>query len=484
MNRFLLSVAFIVILLGSGAAAAGLASGKSLSVVASSVSVDCSSWPTSCTTTALVDNTGTSGFASPFTAYFVYQNSLGQTVLIDQEAWTPSQSLVSDSGFTPQSVVGAGSTELGFTVSVFFWDANGAPMGVSTAQSFSVPLHFTIDYEGVGSITVSPPGSDVTTGTASGISGGQYYEAYWPGGTVLTVTTSAGVAPVTTAPSGGSDCPASGSGFVCTLKVSELTGLPIISGAAGSALSQNVIYVGDSALGGSPSSLCLSATAYQTGSPLLGDCSPTGAFTLSVPSGYTWTGDLWSLVVEGTTTAVQSGNTTSVSLSYSALAPKVTFNAGEADLVLTQASLVPVSGGNGNNNGNGTSTCVLDPSTNAGLDVLVVDQAGSPVKGAMVLAAGASGLTNSQGYALLCDFPVPGQNAVSGGQATVTVNVQASGYASKSQQANVVEGKTTSATVQLGGGGLSDPYVLAGLGVAAVGIAVAFAAVTLGRRRG
>ncbi|MDG6902572.1 MAG: hypothetical protein JRM80_11530 [Nitrososphaerota archaeon] len=485
MNRFLMTVAFVVIILGSGMAAASLASGKSLSVVASSVSADCSAWPTSCTVTALVDNTGTGGFASPFTAYFVYTDSLGQTVLIDQKPWSATQSLVSDSGLTPQSVPGAGSSFLGFTVTVFFWDANGAPMGVSTAKSFSVPLHFTIDYVGVGTIAVSPPGSGVTTGSVSSLAGGQYYAAYWPAGTVLTVTTSAGVAPVTTAPSGGSDCPASqsGSGFVCTVKASELTGTPIIEGAGASSLSQQIIYIGNEASGGSPASVCLSATAYQTGSPIYGDCTPTGSFAIAVPAGYTWSGDLWSLVEQGSATSVLSGNTTTVSLSYSALAPKVSFSGGVSDLLLTQGSLVPSSQGNGNGDGNGSSMCTLNPSTNAGLDVFVTNQAGSPVKGAMVVAGGASAVTDAKGYALLCNFPVPQQGTVSSGQGTVAVSVQAQGYSPKSQTAGVIEGQTTTATVQLSGGGFSDPYVLAGFGVAAVGAAVAFAAVALGRRR-
>ena len=415
----------------------------SLSVFASAPpSVDCSTWPSGCTVTVPVSNTGTSGFTAPFTAYFVYKDSLGQTVLIDSQTWT-SQASLTDSGFTPASVPGAGSTMLGFSVNVFFMDANGAPMGSSASSTFSVPLHFTIDYCAVGSITVSPPGSGVTTGAASGLASGcSYYEAYWPSGTTLTVTTSSGVAPVTTSPSSGDVCPASGTGFVCTLKVSESTGLPIIEGAAGAVASQDSIVI-QSTVASTPVSICLSASPYTSTNALIGACAPTGSFSLAVPSGYTWSGNLWSVTDNGAT--VQSGNSTSVSLSYSALSPKVTFSDGIAMLQLTEAALVPVTP-SGSNTG---TACALSPSTNAGLKVLVVSMSGSPLSGAFVTAAGASGITNNEGVALLCNFPVPNQNALSNGQGSVSVTASDAGYSTTTQNANVIEGQILQATVRL-----------------------------------
>lgn len=475
LNRLLVAVALIVIIFGTGVAAYSM-SGPSMSVVASSVSVDCSGYPSSgCVVNALVDNTGTSGFASPFTAYFVYKNSLGQTVLIDQHVWT-TQSLVTDT--FPSTLPGEGTTNLGYSVTVFFWDANGLPMGTSATKSFGVPLHFTIDYCDVGTVTVSPAGTGSTTGSASGVVGCSYYAAYWPSGTQLTVTTSAGVAPVDTAPSGGSDCPASGSGFVCTLKVSELTGLPIIEGAGAAVVSQDSIVV-QSAVASAPASICLSSSEYTSTNALIGSCSPTGSFTLSVPQGYTWSGDLWSVVPQGGGGTVASGNSTDVSLSYSDLSSKVSFDGGVAYLELTEASLAPT-GGPGGPNGNGGSSCVLSPSSNAALDVFVVNQGGNPVVGAMVTGAGASAITDAQGEAVLCNFPVPSGNLIDH-QGEVTVSVEAQGYSPKSQQADVVEGQTSQATVQLSGGGFSNPIVLAGVGVAAVGIAAAFAGVSMGR---
>src|SRR5574337_1126742 len=114
-------LALVVIgLLIASVGAAGAAGFPLFSVSGSNVAVDCSSWPTGCTASASVVNTGTNGFTAPFTAYFVYRNTLGQTVLIDQVAWTSAQLSVSDSGFTPQSVPGAGATFLGFSVNVFF----------------------------------------------------------------------------------------------------------------------------------------------------------------------------------------------------------------------------------------------------------------------------------------------------------------------------------------------------------------------------
>ncbi|MDG6970143.1 MAG: hypothetical protein JRN54_03435, partial [Nitrososphaerota archaeon] len=98
-----------------------------------------------------------------------------------------------------------------------------------------------------------------------------------------------------------------------------------------------------------------------------------------------------------------------------------------------------------------------------------------------VLGAGASAVADAQGYALLCNFPVPGGNLINS-QGTITVSVQAQGYSSKSQQVAVIEGQTTSATVQLSGGGFSNPYFMAGIGIAVIGVAAAFAGVMLGRR--
>lgn len=470
-------MAVFAILTVSGAAilAYGAVTAESVFPTSAPV-VDCSTWPSGCTVTVPVSNTGTSGFTAPFTAYFVYKDSLGQTVLIDSQTWT-SQASLTDSGFTPASVPGAGSTMLGFSVNVFFMDANGAPMGSSASSTFSVPLHFTIDYCAVGSITVSPPGSGVTTGAASGLASGcSYYEAYWPSGTTLTVTTSSGVAPVTTSPSSGDVCPASGTSFVCTLRVSESTGLPIIEGAAGAVASQDSIVV-QSTVASTPVSICLSASPYTSTNALIGACAPTGSFSLTVPSGYTWSGNLWSVTDNGAT--VQSGNSTSVSLSYSALSPKVAFSDGIAMLQLTEAALVPVTpSGSGSSTG---AACTLSPSTNAGLKVLVVSMSGSPLSGAFVTAAGASGITNNEGVALLCNFPVPGQNALSDGQGSVSVTASDAGYSTTTQNANVIEGQTSQTAIKLSpsfGGGFNATELIGGM-LLAIGL-VGMGASTMG----
>ncbi|MDG6949578.1 MAG: hypothetical protein JRM77_07020 [Nitrososphaerota archaeon] len=430
--------------------------------------VDCSAWPSDCSVTAQISNSGGWGTA-PFTVYFVYRNSASQVVLIGSQTVSVASGQtapVTDSGFNPQSVPGAGTSEIGFSVTVYVEDSAGLPSpynGPDNVAAFSVPMLVKISYGGVGSITVSPPGTDVqecASGCATGFIGASTYSAYWPGGTVVKVVTSGGVSPLTIDPSGS--CSPSGSGFSCTFTVSNSLALQgvLISGSAGSALSQNIIYVGDEAAGGSPASVCLSATSYATGSPIYGNCAPTGSFSISVPTGYTWSGNLWSVVSGGLTLA--SGNSTTVSLSYSALSSKVSFSSGVANLLLTEASTAPTTpGGSG-----GGSSCVLNPSTNAGVDVLITTTAGKPIGGALVTGAGASAVTDNTGHALLCNFPVPKQSAVTNGQGSISVTVSDSSYSTVTQSVNVIEGQTTNAVIQMSGFGVPGISSSAIIGVA------------------
>ena len=427
----------------------------SLSVFASAPpTVDCSAWPSDCTVTVSVSNTGTSSFTAPFTAYFVYKNTLGQTVLIDKQAWT-SQASLTDSGFTPTAVPGAGSTMLGFSVNVFFVDANGVPMGSSASTTFSVLLHFTIMYEGVGNIAVSPAGTNIqqcASACPGGLVGASTYSAYWPAGTSLTVTTSAGTAPVYWGSSSGTNCPPSGSGFVCTIPVSQ-DYTPIIESTNTSIYQYQAIMVEAQPGGFTPTVACI-ASGTETVQGYA--CSASASFSATVPSGYTWSGNLWTLD-EGST-QVSSGNTTSFTLSYSALSPKVSFTNGLAVVTLLEAQLVPITPGGGG--GDSGTTCSLSPSTNAGLYVLVVSSSGKPLSGALVTAGGASGITDNTGHALLCNFPVPNQNALSNGQGSVAVTVSDAGYSTTTQSANVIEGQTSQATVQLSSSFGFSPNIL------------------------
>lgn len=147
----------------------------------------------------------------------------------------------------------------------------------------------------------------------------------------------------------------------------------------------------------------------------------------------------------------------------------------------TNTVTIPLSSGSGSSG----PSCTLSPSTNTGVTVLVVNSTGSPIDNAQVSGGGTSAVTDAQGYASLCNFPVPGQGAGSSGQTSITVSASASGYKPGSSQVNVVEGQLTSVTVQLtsskivvSGGSL----LLAGIAVIAVGGGIFFAAVKFDRR--
>jgi hypothetical protein len=148
-------------------------------------------------------------------------------------------------------------------------------------------------------------------------------------------------------------------------------------------------------------------------------------------------------------------------------------------LQLTEAALVPVTpSGSGSSTG---AACTLSPSTNAGLKVLVVSMSGSPLSGAFVTAAGASGITNNEGVALLCNFPVPGQNALSDGQGSVSVTASDAGYSTTTQNANVIEGQTSQTAIKLSpsfGGGFNATELIGGM-LLAIGL-VGMGASTMG----
>ncbi|MDE2426833.1 MAG: hypothetical protein KGO96_13110 [Elusimicrobia bacterium] len=225
--------------------------------------------------------------------------------------WSSGQTTISDSKFSPSSVPGAGSTLLGFKVDVFFWDANGVPMGTSSAQSFSVPIKTEVFYSGVGSITVSPPGSAPNSGgTTSGT-----YTAYWTVGTQVTVTTSAGVAPLTSAPA--NICSASGPGFSCSFTTSDT--LPVVTIGGGASTSQDAILVyASGSTAASPSEVCLSASAMTLTSPAI-SCGPSETFTLGQAAG-------WHLEKQGSGSVLKSGFGTTAKLNFSDYSGQVAFS--------------------------------------------------------------------------------------------------------------------------------------------------------------
>lgn len=508
-------------------------------------SVDCSGYPANgCAVTVLVSNTGTSGFAAPFTAYFVYKNGAGQTVLIDQQPWTSSQSTVTD--VFPSSAVTGGATS--FSVTVSFFDAHGAPMGGAASQSFSIPIRFIVYYADVGTITISPQGISPTTGTHQGF---EYVEAYWVAGTTLNVTTSAGVPPVTWGSGINDNCPASSStaGFVCTFKVSESYSAFITSSTATVPTNSILVYASATATGVSPQVVCLADQQWTMSVPSV-QCGPTAQFSLqqSAP---------WE-VQQTSGATLQSGSGTSASLNFSSLQSKVTFRGGLASLTFTTkdasiltigqipygtgqlastspaagsyvcsasssvcqpgksvnvtltvpsgyaltgwivngqeagtknpilvsvpdsgptsvtANVVPIPTGGGTGNGGNSTSCTLNPSTNAGVTALVIDQDGNPVATAKVSGGGTSGVTDKSGYATLCNFPVPNANPLNK-QASISVTASKTGYTAASQSVNVIEGSMASVTVVLQSNGSPTGLSLlawAGIGVAAAAVVV------------
>jgi hypothetical protein len=136
-----------------------------------------------------------------------------------------------------------------------------------------------------------------------------------------------------------------------------------------------------------------------------------------------------------------------------------------------------------------SGTCQLNPSTNAGMSITVVDgTTGKPIQGASVIldpGNGASlltGTTDSTGGVTLCNFPL---NTGIGGaigasnSAPVTITVSANGYQTASESPTAYQGVTTLYTMKLNPtSGISQEagtiiggiVILAGIGTIAYGV--------------
>ena len=135
-----------------------------------------------------------------------------------------------------------------------------------------------------------------------------------------------------------------------------------------------------------------------------------------------------------------------------------------------------------------SGTCHLDPSTNAGMSITVVDgKTGKPIQGAAVTldpGNGASiltGTSDQNGGVTLCNFPL---NTGAGGalgltnSAPVTITVSANGYQTASNSPTAYQGVTTLYTMKLTPNAGIGAYgtiaggllVLAGLGTMAYGL--------------
>jgi hypothetical protein len=345
--RILTTIGLIMMITGFSMAGIGL----SFNVFPSSVAVDCSGYPASgCIVTAQVTNTGTAGFTAPFTAWFVYTNNLGQTVLVDKVTWAAGQTAVSD--MFPSTAAGG---SLGFTVNVFFQDSAGNAMGQSMSAHFSVSGYFAVYYEGVSGETVTPSGSDATTGTSA--SGMHFYSAYWVAGTVLTVTGPTAGPPVTWTDGGPvNQCDVSGGQYSCSITVTSTSTSAYIVGP-GANEQQIVVSAQGGALQFTPPSVTLCATqAQQVGL----SCSTTGQITASPLQGYSFpSGAQWQLGTVSSSTgsfSPFSGSTMSgsipqgsapvtVSLSYSQLQSEVSFSSlssvVQVVLQVTSAQVTP-----------------------------------------------------------------------------------------------------------------------------------------------